>query len=110
MHFISSFYKFVLWKDQFNLATEDIEKQILQWTQEQPKLSGLVILGHEGINSTCASSDPEVLEKFKDFVRKLVADPHLEFKDSQAEVQPFRRLSIKLRSEIVNLGHPELFP
>lgn len=71
---------------------------------------GLIILGTEGINSTCSSSSEGNLEAFKNHIRQVTKDSDLSFKNSRSEKVPFRRFKVKIREEIVTLGTPELFP
>lgn len=69
---------------------------------------GLLILGKEGINSTCASDSPENLSKFKQWLLSYFQLPSLNFKDSESDVAPFRMYKVKIREEIVTLGAPEI--
>jgi UPF0176 protein len=72
-------------------------------------LRGLVVLGTEGINCTCASSTPEGLTQWKDFLKE-VFQAELQFKDSLSEIAPFRIFKVKQRNEIVTAGLPGISP
>jgi UPF0176 protein len=69
---------------------------------------GLILLAPEGINLT-ASAPPAGMVEFKEFLSGIVGAP-LEFKDSYTTSQPFRRLKVDLRPEIVTLMRPDLVP
>lgn len=101
-HFISTFYKFQ--KD----PTPEKTKDYLEKLAGDTDTCGLIILGHEGINSTVSSSTEAGLNQFKQGIRDFFNVPDLFFKDSFSEVKPFRRFKVKIRKEIVTLGEPEL--
>lgn len=101
---VTTFYKFFQIEDPGALQTT------LEEAAQKLDIQGLIIIGHEGINSTLSSANPESLEQFKNFIRKLTVDPQLFFKDSVSNVAPFRRFKVKIRTEIVTLGTPELIP
>ncbi|AFZ27894.1 putative sulfurtransferase [Cylindrospermum stagnale PCC 7417] len=70
---------------------------------------GTILLAPEGINGTIAGSRRAV-EAVLSFLR---ADPRLadiEAKESVAETPPFERMKVRLKSEIVTLGLPEVDP
>lgn len=70
-------------------------------------LHGLVLVAPEGVNGTVAG-DPTAIEAFKDCIRSVA--PSAEFKDSGADIQPFKRWFVKVRKEIVGLGKTEIVP
>ena len=72
-------------------------------------LSGLIIMGVEGLNATLAGSD-ETLTRLKAIVRSLAGFSETIFKDSRAKSTPFKRFKIKQRPEIVTLGRPDFVP
>ena len=102
---ITTFYKFVPFAEE-NLET--IRTDLLNFCQNL-QIRGLFILGHEGLNSTVCGSE-ENLAKLKDYIRQLVQDPGLHFKDSLSDFNPFHRLICKIREEIVTLNTPDLKP
>jgi UPF0176 protein len=77
------------------------------------KLKGSVLLAREGINGTVAGSAHGVAAFVADlsggglFGGRL---DNLELKFSRASAMPFRRLKIRLKKEIVTLGHPQADP
>ncbi|MFN8944076.1 MAG: rhodanese-like domain-containing protein [Pseudobdellovibrionaceae bacterium] len=112
-YYVTAFYHFFVLKDL------DQQKLKLQSMAEQHKVFGLMILGAEGINATVCAEDLGALSQFKiDLHNWICEETNLDenapleifFKDSTSEVKPFRRLSIKVRDEIVTLGNPALTP
>lgn len=103
-HLITSFYKFV----RLDLL-EKLQNEIENKAQEL-EIQGLWILGSEGFNSTCSSTDLEKLEQWKTWVTQKFNTPDLFFKDSESDKAPFRRFKVKIRKEIVTIGAPGLFP
>jgi UPF0176 protein len=97
---ITSFYKFT------NVEDPDRERAAIQRVMGELDMLGLVVLAPEGINATAARLGP--LDEFKQFI--LGEFGHVRFKDSIAEVQPFKRLSIDVRAEIVGMKRPETRP
>jgi UPF0176 protein len=76
-------------------------------------LKGSLLLAHEGINGTVAGS-PQSIDRFVEecrtgplFQRRL---DDLELKFSSAVEMPFGRLKVRLKKEIVTLGHPAADP
>jgi UPF0176 protein len=70
-------------------------------------MRGLVLLAEEGINSTVSGS-PSAIAAWKEFVRKNVGV--VDFKDSQADDEPFRRWSVKIKPEIVGIKDAAIRP
>lgn len=73
-------------------------------------ICGSVLLAHEGLNGTMAGED----RTMRDWISYLEEDcgfGPIDHKFSYAEgLKPFRRLKVKLKSEIVHLGRPDLLP
>jgi len=66
-------------------------------------LKGTLLLAHEGINGTVAGSR-QAIEELLAYLR---ADPRfsdLEHKESPSDDQPFYRMKVKLKKEIVTMG------
>ncbi len=100
---VATFYKFVEVADGAALCAE-VEAQC--WRLE---IRGTVLIAGEGINATISGAAAAVAE----FLAGLRGDPRfsdLVSKQSFAEVHPFRRLKVKLKSEIVTFGVPEANP
>jgi UPF0176 protein len=100
---VSAFYKFV--------ALENIQtlRQSLQKTCELNNIKGTILLAQEGINSTI-SGDEESLHRVLDVLKSDARFDDLPIKFSRHETQPFARLKVKIKPEIVTLGKPEISP
>ncbi len=99
---ITSFYRF----NPLTTETQDNMRAELEALSERTGLRGLVLLGPEGINSTCSGSADAIAE-----LKALVARVGVnEFKDSCAEKHPFNVFRIKIKDEIVTLGQPGVVP
>lgn len=100
---VATLYKFVRLPD---FAAK--QQPLLLYCQSQG-IRGTLLLAEEGINGTIAGSRAAI-DAVLSFLR---ADPRLadlEHKESLADVQPFDRLKVRLKSEIVTLGVPEADP
>lgn len=96
---IATFYQFVALPDAPFLQAYWLE------LAQQHHLKGTLLLAPEGLNATLAGTPDEL----KAFLAFLLSDPRLSglpIRFSQAEQQPFARLRVRLRKEIVNLGQP----
>ena len=72
-------------------------------------LKGTVLLAEEGINLFLAGEPAEV----HDFLAWLREDPRLadlEVKESFSNTQPFRKLLVKIKPEIIRMNHPAIQP
>ncbi|EYB68770.1 hypothetical protein DEIPH_ctg017orf0117 [Deinococcus phoenicis] len=67
-------------------------------------LSGTLIVAPEGLNGTVAGSR-EAVRELHDFLRAAGFD-RLEYKESFSRENPFKRLKVRLKQEIVTLGVP----
>ena len=103
-YFITAYYKFI------SIENVEITKLFFENTAKKNNILGLIILAPEGFNSTVSAKNKLDLENYKSEILKHFNLNTLNFKDSTSSKPPFRRLSIKLRSEIVTLGTPELRP
>lgn len=100
---VITFYKFVQLDDFITMR-----QPLLELCQSQ-RITGTILLALEGINSTVAGTD----ESLDALLTHLKQDPRLAdltHKTSWAEEQPFSRMKVKLKKEIVTLGQPEVSP
>ena len=100
---VITFYKFVQ-LDNF----EAMRQPLLELCQAQG-IKGTILLALEGVNATVAGPDDGLavlMSQLKQDSR--LAD--LTHKTSWAETQPFDRMKVKLKKEIVTLGQPEVSP
>ena len=100
---VAAFYKFIElkglteWQKIFSsfLASENIK--------------GTVLLANEGVNGTVAGQC-ESIENFRTFLdaNKLLSEKN--YKTSFCDEEPFPRLKVKLKKEIVSIGNSEANP
>ena len=100
---IATFYKFVPLPDY-----REKQAEILSFCQQQG-MKGTILLASEGMNGTIAGSR-EAIETVLAFLRSDSRFTDWEYKESQTEKQPFERLKVKLKEEIVTFGVPEANP
>ena len=72
-------------------------------------VKGSLLLAPEGINGTIAG-DRGAIDAVLAHIRALPGCGALEWKESQAEAQPFLRLKVRLKREIVTMGQPDVDP
>ncbi|MEQ9257832.1 MAG: rhodanese-related sulfurtransferase [Roseovarius sp.] len=76
---------------------------------EAEKISGSLLLAREGINGTIAGPRAGI-DRVIAHIRALPGCETLEWKESQSAEQPFRRLKVRLKKEIVTMGQPDVDP
>ena len=94
---VAAFYKFTELRDFRDL------RDSLQQRCEELGLLGSILLAREGINGTVSGTDANVDALFE----TLRSDPRLQdlhYKESRASEQPFYRMKVRLKKEIVSLG------
>ena len=100
---VAAFYRFASLPDYADL------REGLRAVCERHEVRGTILLAAEGVNGTIAGPEPGV----RAVLAHLRADPRLaemEHKESWAETQPFRKMKVRLKREIVTLGVPGLDP
>jgi UPF0176 protein len=95
---VAAFYKFT---PLYNLS--ELQETFMQFLT-QHKIKGTILLAHEGINGTLAGSS-ESINKFKDFLKMRDLLSIKNFKTFSCEDEPFLRLKVKLKNEIVSIGN-----
>ena len=76
---------------------------------ESLSVKGTILLATEGINGTVAGSNKS-MDEFKLFLQKKKLLNELNFKISFASIEPFPRLKIKIKDEIVSIGNKKADP
>ena len=96
---VTTFYKF------FSLPSSKLVEvqKALQKEGERQGIRGLILISSEGINAT-VSGEPKPLEEYKDFIRSSLNLKELFFKDTNTSTWNFRRLSCKIKQEIISTG------
>ena len=100
---ILAFYKFV------HLQNPHEEKKKLASFFEETPTVGTIILGNEGINGMC-SFDILKVEQVKSFLKRTFSLENSDFKANLSDFDVFKKLSIRVRKEIVSLGLPDIKP
>ena len=100
---VAALYKFVR-LDVFADLKDPILRQCLD-----AGLMGTLLLAHEGINGTIAGSRAGI-DAVLEFLRDLPGLDGLEHKESLAPDNPFYRMKVRLKKEIVTMGVPDIDP
>lgn len=96
-------YKFVSLTDAAELRIKLLEQcQLLQ-------LKGTILLSAEGINLSLAGLINEI-DTFKNYLKTYSAFNDMTFRESFSTYQPFKRLKVKLKKEIITMRCPEIKP
>ncbi len=96
-YLVAAFYKFVPLPDYVGM------KAPLSQRCEDLGLLGSILLAEEGINGTVSGAEEKVRRLFE----RLAQDPRfadLSFKESWTDEQPFYRMKVRLKKEIVSMG------
>jgi UPF0176 protein len=72
-------------------------------------VTGSLLLAGEGINGTIAGSRAGI-DAVLAHIRALPGCADLEWKESSAQDQPFGRMKVRLKKEIVTMGQPDVDP
>ena len=96
---VAAFYKFVPFPDP------DALRPGLRGVAEAGDVRGSILVAPEGINGTIAGPR-EGVDAVLAHIRGLPGCAGLEWKESHADEQPFKRLKVRLKREIVTLGQP----
>jgi UPF0176 protein len=94
---VAAFYRFVSLPDY-----RAIREPLLR-SCEELGLLGSILLAEEGINGTISGTEQGIHDLFESLrAEQRFADLH--YKESWAEEQPFYRMKVRLKKEIVSLG------
>ena len=102
-YIISTFYKFLVLENYKELKIK-FDKSL-----SKTNIKGTILLANEGINGTIAGSESDLKIFF------LYLDKFSQFKDitpkfSSSNKNPFLRMKVRLKKEIVTIGIPEVSP
>ncbi len=100
---VAAFYKFVSLPE-----FEELQAEILHVAKTN-NVMGTILLASEGINGTIAGPDSGIYE----LLRRIRENPKfedLEHKESRAKLNPFYRMKVRLKKEIVTLGVSDVSP
>ena len=95
---VTSFYKF------FPIEKKNLENYRTKFIEQAQNLNvrGLVLIGEEGINAALCGKE-ELLEDCKKHTSRLFGENFV-WKDSYCGKWNFKRLSVKIKKEIINIG------
>ena len=103
VHLVAAFYRFASLP-----AFADLRLPLLDLARQR-EVAGTILLAKEGVNGTIAGAEADVHAVLA-HLRAIPGLAELEHKESWAEAQPFRKLKVRLKREIVTLGVPGLDP
>jgi UPF0176 protein len=100
---VAALYKFVSLPDY-----RELQAPLLSFSQSQ-EIKGTLLLAQEGINGTISGYRQQI-DAVLAFLRADSRFADLEHKESYTETPPFERMKVRLKTEIVTLGLPEINP
>ncbi|MDB6060639.1 MAG: hypothetical protein JWM78_742 [Verrucomicrobiaceae bacterium] len=100
---VTALYKFVTLEDFHQLREPLLQVCVAA------EIKGSLLLAHEGINGTIAGAR-ENIDRVLAYLRADSRFVDLETKESLDTVQPFLRMKVKLKKEIVTLGVDDIDP
>lgn len=100
-----SFYKFTPFSPELLV---ELRASLLEKTKSLG-LKGTILLAQEGFNSFIAGSR-EAIDAFKATVETIPGMTELPYKESLSDEQPFTRMLVKIKKEIITMGCPEVRP
>ena len=102
-YIISTFYKFLVLENYKELKIK-FDKSL-----SKTNIKGTILLANEGVNGTIAGSESD-LKKFFLYVDKFSQFKDITPKFSSSNKNPFLRMKVRLKKEIVTIGIPEVSP
>jgi UPF0176 protein len=103
MFIVAALYHFTPFDDHAAL------KQPLYDLAKSHGVTGSLLLAREGINGTIAGSRTGI-DAVLNHIRNLPGCADFEWKESTAAEQPFGRMKVRLKKEIVTMGQPDVDP
>ena len=102
-YIISTFYKFLVLENYQELKIK-FDKSLCK-----TNIKGTILLANEGVNGTIAGSESD-LKKFFLYIDKFSQFKDITPKFSSSNKNPFLRMKVRLKKEIVTIGIPEVSP
>ena len=103
MYLVAALYKFSSISKPKELQDE-IRSQL-----KELSIYGTVLVGEEGLNGTIAGTHKKINEAVK-YIKSIQGFSNLDIKLSQSQENPFVRLKVKLKKEIVTIGDESINP
>ena len=104
MYKVAALYKFSKILDPLKLHNE------IRIKLKEISISGTILVGSEGINGTISSSSKKNLSSAINFIKNIKGFEDLDIKLSSSDKNPFLRLKVKLKEEIVTIGDKAIDP
>ena len=104
MYKVAALYKFTEVLDSLSFHNE-IRKKLKEFS-----IYGTILVGDEGINGTISSSNNKNLLKALNYIKSYKGLDDLDIKYSSSDKNPFVRLKVKLKEEIVTIGDKSIDP
>ena len=104
MYRVAALYKFSRILDPIKLHNE------IRIKLKEISISGTILVGKEGINGTISSSSQKNLSSAINFIKDIKGFADLDIKLSSSDKNPFIRLKVKLKKEIVTIGDEAIDP
>ena len=103
MYLVAALYKFSSISKPKELQDE-IRSQL-----KELSIYGTILVGEEGLNGTIAGTHNKINEAVK-YIKSIQGFSNLDIKLSQSQENPFVRLKVKLKKEIVTIGDESINP
>lgn len=100
---VTTFYRFTKLEDHASM------QGAIDACCQKHDVRGIILLANEGINATIAGTREGVMAVL-DFLREDSRLADLQWKESSASKQPFRKMRVRLKKEIVTMGVPDVDP
>ena len=104
MYKVATLYKFSKILDPVKIQNE------IRLKFKDLSIYGTLLVGEEGLNGTISASTEEKLSSALSFIRSKKGFDDLDIKYSSSEKNPFIRLKVKLKKEIVTIGDESIDP
>ena len=102
-YIISTFYKFLVLENYKELKIK-FDKSL-----SKTNIKGTILLANEGVNGTIAGSERD-LKNFFSYMDKFSQFKDITPKFSSSNKNPFLRMKVRLKKEIVTIGIPDVSP
>ena len=103
MNIVATLYKFSLIKEP-NLLQLKIRSKFKSYS-----VYGTILIGNEGLNGTISGNKINIVKAIK-YIKSIEGFDNIDIKYSVAQENPFARLKIKLKKEIVTIGDESIDP
>ena len=100
---VAALYKFVEIDDLLSLQSNLYE------ICEKNNIMGTILIANEGINGTISGKNNEINQTIS-LLKSDKRFANIEIKYSSTDKQPFHRMKVRLKKEIVTIGLPEINP